>query len=113
MQHRFATRIKENFFSQEFIMKKLLILLAGISISNYAVAKHIVDFNNADYTCHGHKLTPNSSLEEVAKNCKVEHTDTTIQGQEEKLKFITDNSTVLECLVSKHNTIGKCKTLNN
>ena len=59
-------------------MKKLLIVLFSIG-SVAAFAKTTVDFSTSNYACHGVKLTKQTKITDIQKNCKnvnvIEHAE--------------------------------------
>lgn len=116
-------------------MKKLLCLLAIISVNSFASTT--VNLNSNKFTCNKQVLTNNSSESMMTANCKhaqvktsedvtAGHNATKISGggsdqiqdddatQQDthyaKISFITDNGIKLRCYF-KNGNLQKCKTL--
>lgn len=94
-------------------MKKILILLAGLSIS-IAYADGKVNLDKQNVTCGSYKLTTKSTASDVLKYCKVSkyEEENHLIHKEQEAKFEATATIKMKCEFSG-NKVKKCKIDND
>lgn len=98
---------------ERFIMKKYLIMLCGLLISN-SFAQHVIDLSEEKVMCSNYMVTNNSSKKDILKNCKIiemEKKRHSLLHKKMMVKFIATikESEIIECKFNQKDRIENCR----